>query len=172
MSISLDLGTRKNFKNLKMYMNVSCNDSYDDNCGLHINFPMVSVLEHLYLSLVPHYSLWPSVSTDDLLSYFTKLSRPSDMNSLNLLGMSVFFFFLLIWQVFTGIQGWDRVSGNLAGKIWKKIQQCTEDCTLMDVHTKQGLPRWCSAKEPTCQCKRHRRCGFDPWVRKILWNRK
>ena len=26
-----------------------------------------------------------------------------------------------------------------------------------------------SEKEPTCQCKRHRRHGFDPWVRKIPW---
>ena len=24
---------------------------------------------------------------------------------------------------------------------------------------------WC--KEPTCQCRRHKRCAFDPWVRKI-----
>ena len=24
-----------------------------------------------------------------------------------------------------------------------------------------------SGKELTCQCKRRRRCGFDPWVRKI-----
>ena len=32
-----------------------------------------------------------------------------------------------------------------------------------------GLPKWCSSKEPTCQCKR---CWFDPWVRKISWRRK
>ena len=31
-----------------------------------------------------------------------------------------------------------------------------------------GLP-WClCGKQPTCQC---RRCGFDPWVGKILWGR-
>ena len=24
-----------------------------------------------------------------------------------------------------------------------------------------------SGKEPACQCRRHKRCGFDPWVRKI-----
>ena len=24
-----------------------------------------------------------------------------------------------------------------------------------------------SGKEPTCQCRRHKRPGFDPWVRKI-----
>ena len=28
-----------------------------------------------------------------------------------------------------------------------------------------------SGKEPACQCRRHRRCEFDPWVRKILWRR-
>ena len=34
------------------------------------------------------------------------------------------------------------------------------------------IPRWLSGKEPTCQCKRYRRCGFDPWVGKISWRRK
>ena len=27
-------------------------------------------------------------------------------------------------------------------------------------------PKWLSGKESACQC---RRCGFDPWVRKITW---
>ena len=31
------------------------------------------------------------------------------------------------------------------------------------------LPWWLSGKESTCQC---RRCGFDPWLRKIPWKRK
>ena len=26
-------------------------------------------------------------------------------------------------------------------------------------------------KEPACQCRRHKRCGFDPWVGKIPWRR-
>ena len=26
-------------------------------------------------------------------------------------------------------------------------------------------------KKPTCQCKRHKRRGFDPWVRKMPWRR-
>ena len=26
-------------------------------------------------------------------------------------------------------------------------------------------------KESTCQCMRHKRHGFDPWVGKILWSR-
>ena len=34
------------------------------------------------------------------------------------------------------------------------------------------LPRQHSGKESTCQCRRHKRCGFDPWIRKILWRRE
>ena len=30
-----------------------------------------------------------------------------------------------------------------------------------------GLPRWLSDKESACRCRRHRRCGFSPWIRKI-----
>ena len=29
-----------------------------------------------------------------------------------------------------------------------------------------------SGKEPTCQCRRCKRCGFDLWVGKIPWRRK
>ena len=42
---------------------------------------------------------------------------------------------------------------------------------LRDRKTK-GIPKWCSGKEPTCQCRRCKRHGLDPWVRKIPWRRK
>ena len=29
-----------------------------------------------------------------------------------------------------------------------------------------------SGKEPFCKCRRHKRHGFDPWVRKLPWRRK
>ena len=32
-----------------------------------------------------------------------------------------------------------------------------------------GLPRWFGGKEPACQCKRLKRCKFNPWVRTIPW---
>ena len=33
----------------------------------------------------------------------------------------------------------------------------------------EGLP-WClSGKESDCQCRRRKRCGFNPWVRQIPW---
>ena len=34
------------------------------------------------------------------------------------------------------------------------------------------LPSWHSGKESFCQCRRHRRCGFNLWVGKIPWSRK
>ena len=34
-----------------------------------------------------------------------------------------------------------------------------------------GFPGGTSGKEPTCQCRRHKRHRFNPWVRKILWRR-
>ena len=34
-----------------------------------------------------------------------------------------------------------------------------------------GLPRWLRGKESACQCKRHKRCSFSPWVRKTPWRR-
>ena len=34
------------------------------------------------------------------------------------------------------------------------------------------LPRWLSVRESTCQCRRHRRCRFDPWVGQIPWRGK
>ena len=34
------------------------------------------------------------------------------------------------------------------------------------------LPRRLSGKEAACQCRRLRRCSFDPWAGKISWRRK
>ena len=36
----------------------------------------------------------------------------------------------------------------------------------------EGFSRWHSSKESACQCRRHRRCLFDPWVSNIPWSRK
>ena len=36
------------------------------------------------------------------------------------------------------------------------LPTCTQACV--------GLPRWHSGKESACQCRSHRRCGFDPWI--------
>ena len=35
----------------------------------------------------------------------------------------------------------------------------------------RGFPGSASGEEPACQCRRYKRCRFDPWVRKIPWRR-
>ena len=35
-----------------------------------------------------------------------------------------------------------------------------------------GFPGGTNGNEPTCQCRRFRRCGVDPWVKKSPWRRK
>ena len=35
-----------------------------------------------------------------------------------------------------------------------------------------GFPGGASSKESSCQCRRHKRHKFNPWVKKIPWRRK
>ena len=44
---------------------------------------------------------------------------------------------------------------------------CLETCPRSN-----GLPKGHSGKESACQCQRHKRPGFNPWVGKIPWSRK
>ena len=49
---------------------------------------------------------------------------------------------------------------------------------LLQHHISKASVLWCcfpdgaSGKGPACQCRRHKRCMFDPWIRKIPWRRK
>ena len=38
-------------------------------------------------------------------------------------------------------------------------------------HSYMAFPGGTSGKEPACQCRRHKRHRFDPWVGKIPWRR-
>jgi len=38
-------------------------------------------------------------------------------------------------------------------------------------HILLGFPGGASGKELACQCRRHKRYRFDPWVRKIPWKK-
>ena len=42
---------------------------------------------------------------------------------------------------------------------------------LKKINRHLGFPGGASGKEPTCQCKKYKRHGFDPWVSKIPWRR-
>ena len=51
---------------------------------------------------------------------------------------------------------------------WLGFQHMNFWGTLTD---HQVFPGGASGKEPACQYRRHKRCGFDPWVGKISWRR-
>ena len=42
---------------------------------------------------------------------------------------------------------------------------------LLSVQSSLCFPGGATGEEPFCQCRRHKRLGFDPWVRKIPWRR-
>ena len=52
-------------------------------------------------------------------------------------------------------------------KIHKKSTK--ELASLISLH--QVFPGGTSGKELTCQCRGHKTCEFNPWVRKIPWRR-
>ena len=57
------------------------------------------------------------------------------------------------WEIFTG--GRKQEQGGLSGK---------EEGWLWQDHPNLGLPRWSSSgEEPASQCRRWKRCGFNPW---------
>ena len=42
---------------------------------------------------------------------------------------------------------------------------------MLVVRNERGFPGGTSGKEPACECRRHKRHGFDQWVGKIPWRR-
>ena len=45
-------------------------------------------------------------------------------------------------------------------------------CISVKNFVEEGLPRWHRGRGLTCQCRRHMKYEFDPWVRKIPWCKK
>ena len=50
-------------------------------------------------------------------------------------------------------------------------EQLNKDQQQQCVYKLLGFPGGTGGKENACQCRRHKRCGFDPWVGKIPWRR-
>ena len=62
--------------------------------------------------------------------------------------------------------GWTRIQT-------KKVSWCQISKKNTILHFSRCiLPDSTVSKEPACQCRRHKRCGFNPCIRKIPWSRK
>ena len=53
---------------------------------------------------------------------------------------------------------------------WKAIMNDSVKIYNLLTHDK-GFPVGSGGKESACQYRRHKRCGFDPWIGKIPWRR-
>ena len=53
-----------------------------------------------------------------------------------------------------------------------KLQACSDPTLKLGMIFQDGFPGDATGKELTCQCRRCKRCRFNPWVRKIPWKRK
>ena len=80
---------------------------------------------------------------------------------------------ILIWRIPLTEEPGGTVHG--VAKIWPWLTERLTYTYLLKTsiscskELKFELPRWLSGKDTACQC---RKCGFDPWVRKIPWRRK
>ena len=53
-------------------------------------------------------------------------------------------------------------------RVWMHETGITMCCSYWQwLGLEWGFPGGASGKEHACQCRRHKRHGFDPWVRKI-----
>ena len=118
-------------------------------------------------------SLWPQFHQSfHILNYLEAASLKDHWNSL--LKM------LLMGQVRPHtLRGWGYYSSQCIKYIKSKSfircsspdNGCISLLLIYSIHMydQAGLPRWLSGKESTCQCRRLRRQGFNPWIGKIPW---
>ena len=85
-------------------------------------------------------------------------NTPLNPHPVNLLTLEILYYYLKFYSIYLN---------------WKKIAPIylTYHPPLLAT-TNLGFPGGSSGKEPACQFRRHKRSGFDPWVRKIPWRGK
>ena len=64
-----------------------------------------------------------------------------------------------------------NLSSNLVSFIGSHSFFFLSNKHLSNLYYMLDFPGGTSDKEPNCQCKRHRRLRFDPWVGKVPWRK-
>ena len=78
-------------------------------------------------------------------------------------------------ETWVGSLGWEdpleKRTATHSSILAQRMPWTEEPGRLQTFTMKRGFLGGASGKEPACQCRRYKRCGFDPWVRKIPWRR-
>jgi len=75
-------------------------------------------------------------------------------------------FSVLVWKI-----PWTEEPSGLQSLGSGCKESGTTEQTQLHICEGGGLPGGASSKEPACQCRTHKRRGFDPWIEKIPWRR-
>ena len=84
---------------------------------------------------------------------------------------------ILVWRIqWTIFSSWVTKSWTPLSNFLFHILEHASVCFsfAIELHHIIGytrLPRWLTGKESACQCRRHKRCRFNPWVEKMPWRR-
>ena len=73
------------------------------------------------------------------------------------------------WDVFHLLTGLSEVTVIINSYT---VSSNSSDPFSFHLTTQTGFPGSASSNDPTCQCKRHKRLEFHPWVGKIPWRRE
>ena len=116
------------------------------------------------------------------MSFFLQLSNSSlykyitSFSSINLsVDIQIAFIFWVLQIVL-------QLTLRVHFKLWFSLDMCPGwDCSFIlqcyfqffkeHPYCFLGFPGGASGKEPACQCRRHKKHGFNPWVRKVPWRR-
>ena len=96
-------------------------------------------------------------------------------SQINRWNVCVLYSFVWLWKQKSNFCVWYRQlpSGEFSKVgLFQRFLNCGQLLTHLDQPIEyEGFPGGTSGKEPTCQCRRYKRCRFDPWAGKISWRR-
>ena len=69
------------------------------------------------------------------------------------------------------VSGYSKFCFNFLLPLINSLDMCTYNLKIYCLFNVKGFPGGASGKEPTCQCRRHKRCRFLLLVGKIPWRR-
>ena len=79
------------------------------------------------------------------------------------------------WVSLSPPRGSDHICNQVLAFLVLAMYACVHVHPCQSVNTNlsrsEGFPGGTSGKDPTCLCRRCKRCGFNPWVGKSPWRR-